>query len=291
MTDDSGDLFDLGLAHLRREEPIDGLGAYASGIRSCSTAAGIEAALGALEGLQRTTGEHPGVNWARKLLLLGAACRFGSPWAIAGVRASALAGPIDPPVVIVAGGTHPSVERQMQGYAPLLDEAFARYRGTIVSGGTSQGVGGVTAGIGDTAPGRIHTIGYLPGHVTSGATVDHRYHELRRTSGSGFSPLEPLQYWIDLVGSGVDPATVRVIGVGGGRIAAVEYRVALALGAAVGVVVGSGRAADELPTDAVWGSASRLERLPAHADHIAAFVVGGSGLAGEAPQSPAGTIV
>ena len=264
--------FDLGRFHLLLGEPYEALAAYASAITASTAAFMIETSLASLERLARALGDPPGFDWARRLLLLALAARFASDDAIAQVRqlASSGAAPLRPPVLIVAGGTDPRLEEQLRGYASLLSAAVADFEGTILSGGSSQGVSGIVGDIGRASGGRIRTIGYLPGQIPADATPDPDYDELRRTGGSGFSPLEPIQDWVDLVASGIQPGEVRVLGVNGGRIAALEYRIALALGATVGVIADSGREAGRLLGDERWAS-SRLVRLPSDPETVRVF--------------------
>ncbi len=266
--------YDAGLFHLLLDQPFESLDSYARGIRTTSAPFMIEDALASLERLTRVAGHLAGFGWARRLLLLGLACRFPSPDAIGNVASMAKpdSSPIATPVVIVAGGTDARVEEQMQGYEQLLDRAFSGYEGTVVSGGTSQGISGIVAQIGGASSGRLRTVGYVPELIPVGATTDPRYDELRQTSGHGFSPLEPLQNWIDLIASGVSPAAVRLVGVNGGRISASEYRIALALGATVGLLADSGREAGRLFADEDWASSKTLVRLPADAETIGAFI-------------------
>jgi ppGpp synthetase/RelA/SpoT-type nucleotidyltranferase len=265
--------FDLGRFHLLLGEPYEALAAYASGIATSSAPFMIETGLASLERLGRALRDPEGFEWARRLLLLGLATRFVTAGAVERVRGLASAGvaPLAAPVVIVAGGTDPRLEEQMRGYAGLLGHAFADFDGTILSGGSTQGVSGLVGDVGRASGGRIRTIGYLPGLIPADATPDPDYTELRTTIGHGFSPLEPLHNWIDLVASGVAPASVRVLGINGGRIAALEYRIALALGATVGLVADSGREAGRLLGDERWLS-PRLVRLPADPETLRVFL-------------------
>jgi hypothetical protein len=192
--------------------------------------------------------------------------------------------PIRQPVLIVGGGTDARVETQMRSYSRLMLEAMASFEGTVISGGTREGISGL---VGDTArahAGRFRTLGYLPANVPSTATVDRdeaRYNELRYTDGHGFTALEPLQNWIDLVASGVPPKHVRVLGINGGTIAGIEYQIAVALGAQVGLIAESGREAGRLLADAHWSRFRLLLRLPLDAQAVQAFVEG------EPPEMPA----
>src|SRR5450759_1093332 len=98
--------FDLGRFHLLLGEPYEALAAYASAITTSTAAFMIDTSLASLEHLARALGDPPGFDWARRLLLLGLACRFGSEIAIERVRRLASIGvpTLKPPVVIVAGG-------------------------------------------------------------------------------------------------------------------------------------------------------------------------------------------
>jgi SLOG in TRPM, prokaryote len=178
-----------------------------------------------------------------------------------------------PPVVMVAGATGEGFEPQVDRYRKLLLDAFARFSGTLISGGTEQGVAGIVGALAADSM-AIRAIGYVPAGVAGGASVDARYTEIRRTAGDRFTAAQPLQAWVDVIAAGIEPAAVAVLGIGGGEIAALEYRVALALGAPVGLVAGSGAAADELLAVAPAGPGAAPVRLPPDAGAIADFVGG-----------------
>jgi hypothetical protein len=61
-----------------------------------------------------------------------------------------------------------------------------------------------------------------------------------------------------------------------GPFSAVEYRIALALGASVGLVTGTGGAADELLRDPLWSLMPRLYAVPSDRMTVRAFVIPGS---------------
>ena len=95
---------------------------------------------------------------------------------------------------------------------------------------------------------------------------------MRETAGHDFDALGPLQYWTDIVAAGIKPGQVKLVGIGGGAIAAVEYRMALALGARVAIVEGSGRSAARLLNDGEWNKLENLVRLPADAAALRSFL-------------------
>jgi hypothetical protein len=239
----------------------------------------IEGSERSLEALAVIGDQLPGLDWVRRLLLLGRAARFPSAEATRALErlASRPRRAIEAPVVIVAGGTDPRLADELRGYRELLLEAFRDFRGTVISGGTEQGVSGLVGEVGAAYPDRIHSIGYLPGRdLPANATRDRRYREIRRTAGSGFSPLEPLQDWIDLLASGIRPEGVKVLGINGGPIAALEYRIGLALGAAVGVVEETGREADRLLADEHWAGLQAMVPLPPDPQTVRAFIGAGT---------------
>ncbi len=178
------------------------------------------------------------------------------------------------PVLILAGSSSEVEEYCVQGYRDVLVEAFQGFHGTIISGGTNSGVGklaGDAAELSCSTPGGvIRAVAYLPKHTVQD-TLDHRYTHIA-TMGRDFSPLEPLQAWIDLLASGIFPCQVKLLGIGGGAISAVEYRLALLLGSQVGIIAGSGREAETILGDAEWRTAGQPLPLLKDRMTIMAFV-------------------
>ena len=242
-----------------------GLDHYAKAVRASASVHVVEEALRALDVLVASPSSPAPLEWARRMLMLGAAARFGSPTRAAELVALATrrgdhVAKITGRVLIVAGGTAPELEAELASYAGLLVEACKDFTGTIVSGGTEQGISGAVGLVGtydDTYRERITTIGYLPSVLpTDGtATRDPRYTELRDTGTSEFGPGDPIQLWIDLFASGIRPVDVTVIGINGGALTGFELRLALALGARVGVIQHSGREVDTLLADPDWTAA------------------------------------
>jgi RyR domain len=155
-------------------------------------------------------------------------------------------------VLMVAGGCKKGLAREMKAYAPLLRGALAGFEGVIIGGGTTAGISGVVAGLKTVRKRQFTTIGYYPSRMASDVTVDKGYDVLVKTRGKNFSPLDAIQAWIDIVSAGISPDRVSVLGVNGGDISGFEYRLGLALGASVGVIDKSGRAADALLADKAW---------------------------------------
>jgi hypothetical protein len=121
----------------------------------------------------------------------------------------------------------------------------------------------------------FHLRGYIPKSLPEDAEKDKRYDKVIVSGADKFSPAQVLHGWQDVLAAGIKPKDVRVLGFGGGKLAAFEYRLALALGATVGVVSGTGGAADELLKDSLWAGVPDLPLfpLPADAKTLRAFVV------------------
>jgi class 3 adenylate cyclase/tetratricopeptide (TPR) repeat protein len=257
--------FDLGKFSLLLELPYEALGAYTKAVDLSPASFMVETSLGSLERLSTVADRVWGLTWARELLVLAGRARFAEE--------EAADASISPPVFIVAGGTS-SYDDEVDPYRELLLEAFRDATGTVISGGTEHGVSALAGDLGDRYPRALHTLGYLPETLPEDAAPDSRYHEQRRTPGETFSPLEPLTYWDDLLNAGIRPSQVKVIGIGGGPIAAAEYGVALALGATVGLISGSGRAADEILSDPHWAQSKGLTPLAPSSQSVLSFLLG-----------------
>jgi hypothetical protein len=81
-----------------------------------------------------------------------------------------------------------------------------------------------------------------------------------------------MQAWIDIVSSGIETSQVKMLGINGGLISAMEYRVALALGAQVGIIKGSGREADALLSDPEWAMARTLVSVTPELESVTEFL-------------------
>ena len=232
----------------------DALAAYAAAVRSARPGAA-----GALEDEQRWLAEadqpkdlRAAYRWAFDFLGLAGSVRLSG----ASLR---------PPVLLVSGGAGSLGLASVATLQPLLEAALAGYEGTVCSGGTRVGVpgcvGAAAEAIGPRGKRPFQLVGYLPRVRPADAPTDERYDALVECGEQGFTPDQILRNWADVLGSGIRPDTVCVLGFGGGRLSAVEYRIALALGARVGLVEGSGGAVDALLSDDLWAADLNLRRL------------------------------
>jgi hypothetical protein len=173
-------------------------------------------------------------------------------------------------VVIVAGYCgEPATEE----HRTLMKGAFRDFDGTILSGGTEAGISGLVGELQATCGETLRTIGYVPARVPPDVPLDVRYTECRRTMGTDFSPLEPLQYWADLLASGIPADQIRLLALGGGRIAASECLMALAFGVPVGVVEKGGSEASRYLAETPWALHPGLQRLRAEPGALVRFLM------------------
>ena len=152
----------------------------------------------------------------------------------------------------MAGSTDLSKEEMGSRLKDSFVGAFRSYEGAIISGSTVAGVCDLVGEVQNAYPKSIRTLGYIPEELPADVKVDGRFSEIHRTSGSGFSELEALQYWTDIVLNKIQPGEIKLLGIGGGPISAFEYKLALAIGAQVGVLSKSAGSAAELFREPKW---------------------------------------
>jgi hypothetical protein len=255
--------FECGKANLLSGEPYESLKYYSKALQVSFKQQDLEFALKTIDSL--SSRGLLGYEWVRRLLLIGLAAKFSKSGAgkaaFEQIRnlASVSKGPFREPIVIVAGGCNSDVEAEMRTYKDFVLSTFNGFQGTIISGGTVSGISGLIGEVQEKYPQDLQTIGYVP--QAKNSLIDNRYNEIRLTQNDNFSPLEPLQYWIDMISSGISPSKVKLLGINGGPISAFEYRLALALGSKVGIVKNSGLESDVLLNDANWNNLPELIAL------------------------------
>lgn len=180
------------------------------------------------------------------------------------------------PVVIVAGGASLMGEPNCGNYRDMLRELMHGFKGTIISGGTTAGIPGLVGEVKSELEksGKLdfELIGYLPKNLPDVTIKSTAYNCFCETDSDHFSVLEVLSYWCDIVRSGIDPKEVLLIGIEGGPIAAMEYRIALSLGAKVALLANSGRAIADLLQDEAWKNHPNLSLLSEGHDSLQTLV-------------------
>jgi ppGpp synthetase/RelA/SpoT-type nucleotidyltranferase len=181
-----------------------------------------------------------------------------------------------PKVLIVAGGAATIIEDDLDKIKLLLRAALRDFQGTVISGGTMSGVPGCVGEVAEQLKNenskKFLLIGYVPNYLPIDAPMDKRYDDHIRVGKSTFSADQILKNWEDFLAQEIKPEEILLLGFGGGKISSIEYRIALALGANVAVVVSSGGEADRLLKDPVWDGVKNLLHLPFDIASAMAFV-------------------
>jgi voltage-gated potassium channel Kch len=165
-------------------------------------------------------------------------------------------------------GARESVRGDVGDLLPESDrfQALQGFDGVVLSGGTASGVSGVVARAANGY--RVPTVGYVP----AGAGDVDLYPDLRETDGHGFSELEPLAMWADILAAGLSPEQVSLIACPGGPITRAEILLARAMGARVGWLDPE----EETPLpldDDLPGGAENILQLPSDAMSVRALIV------------------
>lgn len=257
-------LLDICLLELLRGKTYAALEALLQAVASEKDLPWLEAFLVKLRAVQTATGkELPGVDWilaSLELIKTARAMDGACPAACANPPLLPCPGGLAKPVVIVAGGCDEKVASRIEAYKDILARGFQDFKGTVICGGTKAGISGA---VGDLpgAPERFKLISHLPSTLPREASL-HKKYEVRDAGGQGFTPLGPIQGWLDILASGIAPGEVRVVGVNGGPLAGFEYMLAATLGARVGLMRDSGREAVRLLDDPFWSTLANVLPLP-----------------------------
>lgn len=265
----------------------DGTGAlewYAHGLCCCCSATAcvprdvLENELAYVRRIHVGKAPPPEHERVKGLLLLARSFHAPSPASAdqAKYMASTHATKLNPPVLVVAGGAASLPSVQIPIVQSNLTSSLQAFAGTVISGGTTSGVPGCVGAAALDLAGRdlkkFLLVGYIPRNLPHDASKDPRYDLIVVGDEPGFSTEQILRGWADLQTIGVRPSEVQILGFGGGPLSALEYRIALALGATVGVIMKSGGAADALIADPLWAGNPKLLPLPVDTETIRAFV-------------------
>ena len=179
---------------------------------------------------------------------------------------------LSPPILIIAGGAANINAAAVKKVRPLIRTALTDFQGTVIAGGTNVGVPGCVGDVAhELARGdkkQFKLIGYLPKRIS-----ECKYYDEIIRVGDAFEADLILRNWSDILSKGIKPQNVLLLGFGGGALSAVEYRIALGLGASVGVVIGTGGAVKELLNDPMWSILPNFYPLPFDAKTIQAFIL------------------
>lgn len=277
--------FTAGRFHLLLGQDHEALGCYARAVRHvlggahCVPKDVLDTEISWLYQVKHGVPLQEGFLWVRQLLGLArhVTGMAGEEDELAELRSSEPL-PLQLPVLIIAGGAVTLKRDGLEQAFELLLPALAEFQGTVISGGTKVGIPGcigeIAKRLGTSGKRGFKLIGYVPERTPEDAPKDRdRYDHLVLCGRDKFSPGQVLCNWADILVAGIDPQKVLLLGFGGGPISAAEYRIALALGATVAVVVGSGGEADRLATDPLWTGVRTIFAMPQDKCTVHAYII------------------
>jgi ppGpp synthetase/RelA/SpoT-type nucleotidyltranferase len=265
--------FNNGLFKLFSKEVKESLNQYLLAIRFSTAGWMISSHLADLDSLSVVDNELEGISLVRHLLLLGLAIRFNDKDAKDRLKSDfgLKEGDLNIPLLIITGSTKLSKEELGQDLQIYLLNSLNSFEGTIISGSTIAGVCDLVGDIQMAYPKSIKTVGYIPKNFPENIEVDKRFLKIHQTDGNDFSFLEALHYWTDIVLNDLDISKIKLLGIGGGKISAFEYRLAIVFGAYIGILektIGSGT---KLLQDSMW-KCENLINIERTAEHIKEFI-------------------
>ncbi|MFH1513974.1 MAG: RelA/SpoT domain-containing protein, partial [bacterium] len=225
--------YDMGKFYLLADKPYMAMLAYLNAIKVSSAPFMVETSKRSLENIKPAIGKY--FDWANELLEIGCHLIADSEESCDDFQKSTSKEDCDikDSVVIVAGSCDSMSEFMVDMYQERLTDAFRDFHGTIISGGTDSGISGIVGSLQEKFKSKINTIGYVPSELPTGAKIDERYSQIRRTPGYEFNPLQIIMYWRDIITSGIDPKTVKFICINGKLLSVFEFMFACVMGAKV----------------------------------------------------------
>lgn len=251
-------------------------------VRPCASGRALRRILHTLRRLQGIQARLPGFDWFERLVLLGLAARGRDQEAIDALGKLVSWARGEPhftaaeSILILSGGCAADVQPAVEALKPYLLQACAGLSFTLLSGGTRMGISGLAGDMAEQSAGHIRAFGYLPRSLPRQVHQDEnpaRFVRLISSPGTDFTPLDPLQGWIDLIAAGVSPSRVKLLCYAGDRIAHAEYAVALALGARVGIIENPALPKERQFSDPAWQDHPNLVRLPLDPMTLRAFLL------------------
>ncbi len=249
--------FDSGLLNLLREHIVESVNYYLLGVRHSPEAWMVATTLASLDPIIQANCPLEGADLIQLTLLLCLACYFKDENAKSRLQTGykPKETKITSPVVILVGSTTKAMADTINIAKGTILQAFQTFKGTVISGGTLAGVSEIAGALQEKYASAIRTVGYIPNTLPPDMKLDKRYTSIQKTEGVTFSIREPLQYWLDIILSGIPSKQVAVIGVGGGEISSFEYRLAALLGAQVAILDVGGVSAIKPLKDEAWKEA------------------------------------
>lgn len=251
-------------------------------VRPCAAGRALSRLRDTLRRIQCLRKDLKGYDWCERAVLLSLVVRVSDADAASALKSLASRGsgtsqfsPEDK-IVILCGGCVAETQGDVDTLKPHLLRGCEGLSFKLLCGGTTTGISGLAGDLAEKSGGRIRAYGYLPKSLPRGSKEDEneqRYAMRFSSSGTDFTPLDPLQGWTDLVAAGVDAARVKLVSYAGGDISHAECAITLALGARVAVIENPTLPKNRQFLDPAWQPRPNLVRLPIDAMTFRAFLL------------------
>ena len=231
-----------------------------------------------LKYLDSVRSELPGFAWMERLSALAMVVAVRDASASDAVQKMTSWGSGPPPiagsdaVLILSGGSGPDMQPMVDAVRPELLRVVAGLYTLVIGSGIQGGASGLAGDIAEGFRGQIRAYGYLPKYLPDDVCTDHRYDSVLVSGERGFTPMEPLRMWTDLVAAGVDLGRVRFLSLGGGLLAHAEAAMACGFGLEVGIVARPGVAAPEWASGLAAPAAQRFTLIAPEASSLRTFL-------------------
>jgi len=156
-----------------------------------------------------------------------------------------------PNTLIIAGNKNSTDEKVLK-FINNLKESFDKYKGIVICSnlkGEKSAIDYITV-IKDL-PSNLPCYIYIPLGQKAFFT-NLGFSKTLISDDYDFSRTEVYQYWFDILTSNVSPKEIKLIGFSGGELSYFEYRIAIALGAHVGLIRQSGGYTSKMENDLIW---------------------------------------
>lgn len=212
------------------------------------------------------------INWIKKVLHLGRICLFQDPFSKAEINQYKIKSScFSYPVLIIAGSDNEFLSKTD------LKEILTGYKGSIIALGKDDDIPGIVEELTmELNDGKYTSISLIQYFSKNKSYIDP-YPDKCSHGHLSTLPLlrfgECIQCWVDLVSQDIMPENIVVLGINGVKTAALEYQLAIALGARVGLVDASGGAAAKVLADNAYTDNKNLLKLPCESMIIRAFII------------------
>jgi len=175
-------------------------------------------------------------------------------------------------LLVLTGGFDNFEKKNLELIPNLLKPALLDYQDVMIAGGSSQGINKILGDINYKYDKKIEKIGYLSYYTTPDVSPNPEFKIRRTIKTQGSSAREFLQYWIDIIVSGIKPSKVKVIGLKGGMISEIENKMAIALNADVALIDKIFGTYSNTFSSTYWNKKKNYKLLPMDSMTIKAFI-------------------